>query len=199
MSGKSNWLPPGYELPTGGDDNFTRLQPGANRLRILSQPLVYKKGWLENPGGSQTAVRVPLEDINGMPAEAKDVKHCWALTVFNVDVCAVQVWEVSQVAILRALTDLARDPAWGPPTNYGIVVTKTGRGLESRYSVTPRPQQPLSPQILKAQLASPIRLAALLEPDGDPFAVLQAPPIAADGAAPGPAGPMDQAGDDLPF
>jgi hypothetical protein len=73
---------------------------------------------------------------------------------------------------MRAIEAFSKNPKWGNPKNYDLVVEKTRTGSRERdveYSVIPEPPTPLDPAIEELAGNVPVRLEALYE-GADPFA-----------------------------
>lgn len=162
-----SFLPEDYSVPASGGKYF-KPQPGLNRVRILSSPILGTQGWITEEGGKKRPVRVHMGER--LPAEAKDAKHFWALLAYNHEASECQVWEITQGTIQDALTNLAKNPAWGHPSGYDIAITRKGQGLDTEYSVMPEPKSEL-PESLRNEVAAmrqQVNLEALFD-GGDPF------------------------------
>ena len=166
-----SFVPENYVLPTSGGGNFTKLQVGENRLRILSvQPLIVWQYW--NTDGKP--VRFPLEQRPTNPAnirEGEKVKQCWFQAVYNYETKAVEIWEVSQVGIISAIVSYSRHEDYGHPTGYGYTITKAGSGKDTTYTVVAGVPKPLPDSIAELAAKTPINLAAILSGD-NPFEAL---------------------------
>lgn len=159
----SNWLDDDYEKPASGG-NYTKWQPGPNKIRILSRPIWGTLGWQETDG-KKKPVRTPKKD--DPPAGLADVKHFWAFTVWNYAKECIEVCEVTQSSIQDAILRLKDDPDWGDPLTFNLTVHKEGQGMETKYTVTPSPGA--TPENAVAALgASPVNLKALFTGE-DPF------------------------------
>lgn len=146
-----------------------KFKVGENRFRILTPAIVGTLGWTQAQGGK------PIRKPVGVPHIVNEVdpstlKHFWAFGVWNVNAKKVQVLELTQKTIMRAIKALTQDEDWGKPTGYDIVVTKIGDGLETEYSVNPKPQTPVSEEVKEAwsQVKPKFDLNRLFE-SGDPF------------------------------
>jgi len=95
-------------------------------------------------------------------------KHFWAFVVWNYKDEKVQILEVTQKGIMKAIRNLVNDEDWGDPKNYDLVVTREGEGLETEYSVNPKPKTELDKGIQVFYKDLNINLEALFDGD-DPF------------------------------
>lgn len=165
MSTENSFIPEDYKPPTGGG-GFTKLQDGENRLRILSSPLMMWIVWKDGQ-----ASRVPFNQPKPIKGEGQkdSVKHGWGLIVWNYATESIEVFELDKQDIIAALTSYSKDPDWGHPKNYDIVVNKSGSGMETEYKFIAKPAKPLAEQVKLAYTENPIDLSQLLVANGNPF------------------------------
>lgn len=101
---------------SSGDGLFLKLKDGDNvRLRVLGLPAVFDS---EYEGKVST-------------------KYSWP--VYNHDEEKVQVFQ-GGATIYNALNALVQDEDWGDPVEYDIKVSRTGKGTDTKYSVSPSPK-----------------------------------------------------------
>ena len=144
---KDSFLPEGYEVPEA-PSKYMRLVKGINKFRILSKPIVGNKYWVDTKEGRKPVRKRPDENIDLEEVDINDqVKHFWAMPVWNYEIGAIQVLEITQRSVLKEIYNIARDSDWGSPLGYDIAITKTGDGMETRYSVSPKPLKPVDPKI----------------------------------------------------
>lgn len=165
----TDFLPDGYEVPQKGG-NYMRFQDGANRIRILSSPILGWEYWNENEKGERKPIRKRMSENLVMSdiQEPDRVKHFWAMVVWNYEDEKIQILEVTQKGIQRSLRALAKDTDWGSPKNYDIVITRSGKDLETRYETQPKPAKPFDKEIMAKYQSMNINLEALFI-GGDPF------------------------------
>jgi hypothetical protein len=195
----TSFIPDTYVAPTTtGGGNFTKLQDGANSLRILSDvPLIGYAYW-NTAGKPVRSLKHPGQpaDIRlGTDNKPEKVKEFWAMAIYNIGTKQVELWEVTQAQIKDAILSLSRDADWGHPTQYSLKITKTGKGIETKYAVMPGKVAPLPADVQAVVDASPVNLMALID-GGNPFDTQPKP-----GAAPTEEQKKNQADDDndLPF
>ncbi len=152
-----------YELPLSKNHNYLKLQPGENKFRILSRPVVGWETWVE-----KKPVRYRF---NEKPAKTEDLKHFWSMIVWSYANESIQILHITQASVLKALDILIKDPDWGAPFFYDIKIVKEGEAKETRYRVNPLPNKPLNPAIEKAFEAKRCDLDALFVGE-DPFSPL---------------------------
>ena len=160
----NSFLPKGYSAPKV-EGNYYRFEKGQNRFRIMSSAIVGYEYWTVDKKPVRS--RSPFKSV---PADAKldegvfKPKHFWAFVVWNEEVGRVQILEITQTTIMSAIEALVKNPKWGAPQGYDIVITATGDGMEREYNVVPEPHTPAPDKDI-----SNIYLEELYT-GGDPFA-----------------------------
>lgn len=166
-----------YEIPV--TSNYMKFdEPGEYRFRILG---TFSEGKAIMGTEYWTTVgdkRIPKRLRMGVPVPSAELeinrfgnidipKHFWALPVYNYQDKRVQILNITQTSILKAIKSLARNKKWGDPCQYDIVVTR----LDTKpvtYSVVPDPKEPLTPEIKHAYENTYINIHALYDNE-DPF------------------------------
>jgi hypothetical protein len=99
------------------------FEEGQNAIRILSSAIVGYKWWVEagegrrKPKRVRTADEVPAAVKNATDDEDK-AKHFWAFTVYNYNTETIQVLELKQQTIMRAIEAFVKNAKWGDPKKY---------------------------------------------------------------------------------
>lgn len=141
-----------------------KFRDGDNSIRILSKPIL---GWLD--WHDNKPVRTPYSEPKPAPIDPKrSVRHFWAFPVWDYTEKKVKILEITQAGIQEEIINLHSDEAWGDPTNYDLNVKKSGKDLETKYSVIARPPKPLDEEIRKEYIGMTIELEELFR-NGDPF------------------------------
>ncbi|MHB8482789.1 MAG: hypothetical protein ACYDBV_08680 [Nitrospiria bacterium] len=145
-----------YQVPSGSS-NYAKLEEGENRLRVLAAPIMGNEYWVDAEGEvreegvppqkGDKPIRVHLNEKIPVAA-APTFKHFWALPVWNYADKKIQVWQPTQMSIIRSLASLDRNADWGDLTEYDIIITRQGKGLETRYEVLPTPKKEILPAII---------------------------------------------------
>ena len=169
------FFPSGYTPSTGGSSNYTKLQPGENKLRVISEDALL--GWQYwNTAGKP--VRFAHDKFPGnQPADIRDgetVKEVMWTAVYNYATKSIEIWEVTQKQILKALYDYAHLEDYGDPSNYGLTIKRDGSGKETKYSVLAGVPKPLPTEIKELADKTPINLANILT-TGNAFDASPAP------------------------
>jgi hypothetical protein len=173
----NDFLPKGYETPES-QQSYMELEEGQNTFRILSPAIVGYK-WFEDTGdGGSVPRRVRTEEE--VPAEVRNAandrdrdKHFWAFVVYNYHTQSIQLLELTQKSIMRPIEAYTKNPKWGNPQRYDLVIEKVKTGPRDRdvkYSVIPEPPSQLDEGIAELAKSIPVRLDALYDGE-DPFAV----------------------------
>ena len=167
------FLPTDYKVPSSSG-NYMKFNPGENRFRIMSSPILGYEYWKEIDG-KRKPIRVPMEaqiSPDDLDPDDNKIKHFWAMVVFDHADSKIKILEITQKSILRTIRGLSDDEDWGDPKGsrgYDIVVVRTGEGLETRYEVNPKPKKKLTSGIQEMYDEMDINLKALFKGE-DPFA-----------------------------
>jgi hypothetical protein len=174
------FLPDNYKVPKSEGGNHLKLQDGRNSVRILSDVITGYLYWSDDnkpqrlrdrPEGTPSNIRI--ED--GKPDR---IRHFWACVAWEGG--SLKVWEITQASIQDAIAALAEDPQWGHPRGYQLAITRSGKGLNTEYSVVPAPPSPVPDEVLAAWKSRDIDLEELYR-SGNPFSPSN-PPLGAAGS-----------------
>jgi len=152
------------EIPAGSG-NYMKLNKPEQTFRILDDPIMGTIGWL-----NKKPTRKPIGEAMSVTEvdDPSEIKYFWAMPVYNYDEKQIQILEVTQKTILKAIQSYAKDEDYGDPKGYDIKVIGTGEGLERRYQVTPKPPKKIDEAITQLYKDMNIKLDALFD-GGDPF------------------------------
>lgn len=169
-----SFLPPNYRVPSAADKFINKLPVGDTHIRFLAAPVLGNQFWITAEDGKRRCIRrLPGEKISLSELDSDStIEHFWAAPVWNYETEMVAVFEVKTKSILEALTRYAQNKAWGDPTEYDIVITRSGTGrLDTEYSVVANPKEALTPAIQKAwqEVQENGFLMHNLFVNGDPF------------------------------
>lgn len=160
------------ELPkTTG--NYMKFEQGANKFRILSNPIMGWEYWTEAKGKEKSKPVRSIERPSVIPLDADiskgwNPRYFWAFVVWNLDAKRLQILEITQKRLLESLQSLVTNEDYGDPKGYSITITRDGEGLESTYTLMPSPPKPVPTDILKQFEEAHIRLEAMYDGQ-DPF------------------------------
>lgn len=161
----NQFLPKSYEEPKS-TSNYFRFQDGINSFRILGNAII---GWeYFNTENKPVRSKEPFESTPDIKKDGK-VKHFWAFPIWNYQEKKVQIMELTQKSIQKAIMALINNPKWGDVKMFDISIIKSGEGLETEYTIQAEPPigTPAN-EILEAFSATKIDLEKLFT-NGDPF------------------------------
>ena len=158
-----NFFEEGHEIPEKRNQ-FMRFQQGANKFRFIGNPIsgFLFFGKVEREDGSETVkpYRRPesegeftVEEMINREAkfqsdgEIEEQKYFVMGLVYNYQKQKLQVLEITQKSILKALKSYIRNEEYGHPSGYDITVSKEGEGLKTDYTIVASPPKPLSEEI----------------------------------------------------
>jgi len=153
------FLPTGYEAPKASS-SYMRFEEGKNRFRVVSDAVFGFEYWTQD--------NKPVR-LKEMPKEApKDIrddsaiKHFWAFVVIDrKDLSGVKILEITQGGIMRSMESLLADAEWGDPKGYDLTISRTGKGLETRYETMPNPHKELDKEEKELIKNTKVKLEAL--------------------------------------
>lgn len=134
-----SFLPKGYEAPKT-EGGYYKLQKGENRFRIMSPAVVGYEYW--NTSNKPVRSKEGWEETPADMREDSKIKWFWAFVVYNYEVGKPQIMEITQKTIQSAIEAYTLNEKWGDPTKYDLVITRTGDGLETEYTVIAEPHSP---------------------------------------------------------
>lgn len=149
----SDFYPQGYE-PQDAPSDYMKLVKGENRIRILAKPIIGYEYWFESVGEDGKKVRNVKrvkefgQAVNDPKAET--IKEFHAFVVWNYSLQQVQLLNITQKTIQRAIFGYNKDSDWGDLTGFDIVIRKDGDGMDTEYTVTPKPHKAMDIAISNA-------------------------------------------------
>jgi len=132
--------------PQSTGSNYLKLEPGENKLRIMGQIIDGWEAWADNPEGGRKVFREKdawkaLELVK-MGVLDKQQKQFYAAIVWNYRTEQFECMVQTQKSIKEGIYLTYSDEDWGNPNDYDIVISKTGSGMETKYTVIPKPKKP---------------------------------------------------------
>lgn len=151
-------------IPT--TSNYMKFDQGANKIRILGSAITGFEWWVEDSEGRRPHRAKKFEDAVSQGVEP--IKYFWAFPVWNYKTSRVQILEVTQKSIMRAIENHTQNEDWGDPKDYDFTITRDGSGMETDYSVIASPKKPVLNEATEAFKSIKIDLTALYRGE-DPF------------------------------
>lgn len=155
---------------------YLKLTEGKNKVRVLSDKLVLGwEGWYQgkpvrvSPNEPLSEEEQALLDKRKRDdgTEYPSYQQFGACLVYNYAVGAVQIWEFTQASIKSAFTQYISDPEWGDLREFDLTIERTGKGLQTRYAVSPSPKKPQTDEVKKAFAATRLDPKTLLTDKGN--------------------------------
>lgn len=143
------FFPKGYEVPKVAGD-FINLEKGENVFRIMARPTMGYEFWTEDnkPHRSYDYPETLPEDAKkNKQGEIIKPKHIWSVPVL-VDGKDFKILSITQKTVQESIVSLSKDEDWGNPTQYDLKVVRDGDGLETKYTISPKPKKALDETIM---------------------------------------------------
>jgi hypothetical protein len=149
-------------------NDFLRLNPGSNLIRLLTLPHQYHQHRYEPDGGkkygyrlncsrSETETKCPLCDMSNK------AKRRWFVGVIDRKTGTYKTLDIGY-SVFKSIQTLAKGP-WGSPEGYDLdIVVDPNGGATNYYYVSPMPPTPLTADDIRLQEENPAKnLAAKVE------------------------------------
>jgi hypothetical protein len=165
---QDNFLGADYKLPE--TSNYMKFKDGDNTFRVLSSAITGWQYWNEagKPVRRKDNWNKVPDDIRTEKDGSVRINHFWAFVVWNYDAQKVQILELTQKGIMKYIQSLVKNPKWGDPKKFDIVVNRTGTGFDTEYTCTANPHSEIDKSIIEKYKAMTINLEALYS-GSDPF------------------------------
>ncbi len=155
-----------YKIPN--TSNYMKFEDGSNVFRVLSSAITgYEYFKADN---KPVRSKEPFDTIPSDIKKEGKIKHFWAFVVYNETAKRIQIAQINQSSIQKAMQAYIKNPKWGNPRDYDFIIDKSGSGLETEYAITVNPKSPLDESIIKKFNDMKLDLTALYE-GLDPFTV----------------------------
>lgn len=158
-----NFFDRGHEIPDKRSQ-FMRFESGKNRIRFIGNPVsgFIFFGKVKRDDGTETVKPYRRRESEGefsleeminhdvrmkKDGEIEGQKYFVMGLVYNYQKEKLQVLEVTQKSVLKALKSYVDSEEYGHPSGYDLTVEKSGEGLNTEYAVVVSPPKPLSPEI----------------------------------------------------
>ena len=158
-----NFFDRGHEIPEKRNQ-FMKLESGKNRIRFIGNPVsgFVFYGKVEREDGTETVKPYRRPESEGefsleeminrnvrmkKDGEIEGQKYFVMGLVYNYQKEKLQVLEITQKSILKALKSYVDSEEYGHPSGYDLTIEKSGEGLNTEYTVIVSPPKPLSSEI----------------------------------------------------
>ena len=147
----------GFQPPaSSAGDQFMGFSQGKNKFRIADKkPMQGWVAWSETEEGPRpvrfdhepTNDELALNNIRKNEKGRYQVKFFLATVVYNYEAKKLQCFEITQKGIQNSIYNLIQMEEYGEPDGYDIIVTRTGEGLNTEYTVVGMPPVPMADEI----------------------------------------------------
>jgi len=151
----SNRMPEDAQAVPQTNSDFMKLEIGENKFRVLSTPIVGYETWVEEDGKKK-----PIRSWTKLAKEPSNISVWEYGTQFNKYFRAFIVWDYTsngmkllQLDKKGILTDIENyfGMEWKEdPRQYDMIIKKTGKGTETKYSLVVMDNKPLD-ALIKAE------------------------------------------------
>ena len=158
-----NFFNPGHEIPDKRSQ-FMRFESGKNRIRFIGNPVsgFVFFGKLKREDGTETVKPFRRRESEGefslkeminndvrmkKDGEIEGQKYFVMGLVYNYQKEKLQVLEVTQKSILKALKSYVESEEYGHPSGYDLTIEKSGEGLNTEYNVIVSPPKHLASEV----------------------------------------------------
>jgi len=157
-----------YTIPQ--HSNYMKFVEGENTFRVLSSAIVGYEYWNKDnkPMRSRECPETKPMDIKTEKDGSWKINHFWAFVVWNYEAKKIQILELTQKGIMKAVKAYIDNTKWGNPKEYDFTVTRTGSGLDTEYQTMANPHSELESDIRGQYIKTSINLEKLYDGE-DPF------------------------------
>lgn len=144
-----------------GKDEYLRLNPGNNLLRLMTEPHQYHQHRYEPEGGKKYGYRINCsrsETVDDCPLceLGNKAKRRWFVGVIDRKTGTYKTLDIGY-AVFKSIQTLAQS-AWGAPNKYDVdIIVDPQGGATGYYYVSPMPPVPLSAEDMRLQEENPIK------------------------------------------
>jgi hypothetical protein len=161
-----NFFDKGHQIPDKRSQ-FMKLEYGKNRFRFVGNPIsgYVFYGKLIRDDGTETVKPYRRREAEGefsveeminlnvrmtKEGEMERQKYFVMGLVWNYQKEKLQVLEITQKSILKALKSYVGSEEYGHPSEYDLTVEKKGEGLNTEYTVIVSPPKAMAEEIITA-------------------------------------------------
>lgn len=161
------FLPDNFEVAS--NNNYMKLEEGANKIRVIGEPIIGNVYWTETPEGRRPRRKKLGDPIPMGEVGDEGVKQFVAFVVYNYKAGKVQILEVTQKTVLNAINDYDKNPDWGDVRDYDITINRTGKTKnDTKFTVMPSPKKEVAADIAEVIAKTKVKLDELFA-GNDPF------------------------------
>lgn len=154
--GEQNWTDTTFENSDrkSGKDTFLRLNPGSNRIRLLTLPYLYMQHRWMPEGGKKYGYRVNCSGAHGscpLCERGEKAKKRWFVGVIDRETDRSMVLDIGP-GIYNGILGLVKDVDWGDPSTYDIdIVVNPNGSVSDYYKTIPKPKKVVASDLAKQE------------------------------------------------
>ena len=127
------------------EDNFEqveylKMKQGMSRIRLAGNPAMVDVHWVKGKDSKKHVVACDALNCpfcqNGSEKKTRIVSYAFDRDENN----KLKIVDVGP-SIAKQIKALAKNEDYGCPENYDIKINRTGKGLETRYTISPSPKK----------------------------------------------------------
>lgn len=170
-------LPSNFK-PKQGESKYTMtgLQSGETvKIRVLSDFIVGNQVW-SGDGENRKPLRKPENESVPLSMVGVDkwgnperIRQFIAAKVWNYETNQVEIFETTKATIIAEIFKYEQDEDYGDSKQYDLKISKSGQGMDTKYSVIASPPKPLDKTIAQQAQSVAVNLNNLFA-GTDPFA-----------------------------
>jgi hypothetical protein len=156
--------------PQSSGTDYLKLEAGENRLRIVSHIIDGWETWTHINDDHKVHRRkdqYKATELRDLGVEGSKQKQFYAAVVWNYKTERFECMVVTQKAIKEGIYYTSIDKDWGDVSGYDLVINRKGTGMDTSYSVMPKPHS-----AFESEEATPGFNLEALYGGGDPFEVV---------------------------
>lgn len=147
-SGEVSWTDPVLDSSKKQtSQDFLRLNPGSNIVRLLTMPHQFQQHKYLPEGGKKFGYRVNCSGETGscpLCEQGNRPKHRWFIGVIDRKSNSYKILDIGYT-VFKDIQTLAKDDDWGDPGRYDIdIVVDQQGGATGYYTVVAKPPKPLT-------------------------------------------------------
>lgn len=167
----NNFLPEDYKAPETQSNYLKFKKDWDTDFRIMSNALTgYVYFNKENKPQRSTEMPKDYSDakVNEKSGKQEAPKHFRAFVVWDYSSKSIKILEITQKSIRDDIMAYYKNTKRGDPKDYDMTVTRTGEGLDTKYTVIANPKTALSEEQAGAYMDANVKIEKLLTWE-DPF------------------------------
>lgn len=144
-----SFYPENYEYKETPSD-YMKITEGEHKVRVLAPVIIGFESWKEEDGKKSPQRFKTFQEAIKVPSKDGSIKEFHAFIVWDYAEKMVRLLNITQKTLQKSIYTYATNPKWGDPTNYDINITRVGKAMDTEYSLTVDPKEPMAQEIKEA-------------------------------------------------